>query len=643
MDKIIPILKMVAKGYLLVKTAMIAYKGVALALNVVLKAQQIWLKAVDTAETIYISTLYAAEFATKVLNAAIAAGPWGWLAMAIGAACVAGAAFIACFDDSSESLQKNQEEIKKTADAVTSFKEKWENSKIRPIQFDKLISGDGLTLDEIDTKIDEVENKISEVLKSRFSEQQALRNKDIENIKKYQKEVEELEVSKLNTYLKTMNSQKVALKQLDSGNYADIIDAAKLLDNNTESYTEAKESLEKTYMATLTDIENMFQGETQITTVEGVVISKDKAIKDAKAAYDEQLKQLKDSNKSMLDEVEKFTSEAAEKLSLKSNIWENISAGLVNDFGHKGLFSGNGAEEYAENLSRIDAETMEATNSFMGAVVKMRQQGMELSDEIKAQAKNVLNSFNTDDEEMSDIGKNSLLGVIKGLESEIPGLGDAVTMSAKEITDTMTEYLGIHSPSVVMGEIGMYTIQGLQIGMLTQLPFLMLTLITISASISNVFRNIKLNSIGKNIIIGLQNGIINQKGKLLTAVRGMAQELNNAFKTELDIHSPSRVMRRNGQMVGEGLVLGIKDRMNDIQTSFNNLNTDMSMGYTPENSVVNSSNSTHTENNNISPTINVTVNGGNGETAERTKYALEELFEEFFAGYGRRSPRITQV
>lgn len=72
-----------------------------------------------------------------------------------------------------------------------------------------------------------------------------------------------------------------------------------------------------------------------------------------------------------------------------------------------------------------------------------------------------------------------------------------------------------------------------------------------------------LNS-GKAIINGLINGINSAIGRVLNLVEGLANRVKNAFNNALSIFSPSRVFRDSGKNIGEGLILGIKDKLRAI-------------------------------------------------------------------------------
>lgn len=75
-------------------------------------------------------------------------------------------------------------------------------------------------------------------------------------------------------------------------------------------------------------------------------------------------------------------------------------------------------------------------------------------------------------------------------------------------------------------------------------------------------------TIGKNIITGLINGIIEKASDLGNHVHKIADNITKTFKGVLGIHSPSTVMRDQvGHFIGAGLVEGIDSMTNDVVAS----------------------------------------------------------------------------
>ena len=71
--------------------------------------------------------------------------------------------------------------------------------------------------------------------------------------------------------------------------------------------------------------------------------------------------------------------------------------------------------------------------------------------------------------------------------------------------------------------------------------------------------------VGKNIGQGLRRGIEDAVDDVAREARDMAREARWAIEDELEIYSPSRVMREDGGYVGEGFALGIIDKIHRVK------------------------------------------------------------------------------
>ncbi|MEU4106320.1 hypothetical protein AB0F16_38180 [Streptomyces tanashiensis] len=67
----------------------------------------------------------------------------------------------------------------------------------------------------------------------------------------------------------------------------------------------------------------------------------------------------------------------------------------------------------------------------------------------------------------------------------------------------------------------------------------------------------RLFEVGVNIMAGLANGLTAGIGRVLSIARGIADSISDTIDQALDIHSPSRVMKRKGENVVQGLVDGM--------------------------------------------------------------------------------------
>ena len=73
-----------------------------------------------------------------------------------------------------------------------------------------------------------------------------------------------------------------------------------------------------------------------------------------------------------------------------------------------------------------------------------------------------------------------------------------------------------------------------------------------------------LSAVGVNAGYGLYNGLASTAGALYSLAYSIASSIASIMRSALDIHSPSRVMKKIGGFTGEGMYLGMRDWVSDI-------------------------------------------------------------------------------
>ena len=74
----------------------------------------------------------------------------------------------------------------------------------------------------------------------------------------------------------------------------------------------------------------------------------------------------------------------------------------------------------------------------------------------------------------------------------------------------------------------------------------------------------KMLEMGKNLITGLANGLMDKLNWLKDKVKNLASGITNTIKNALGIHSPSRVFAQLGAFTAEGFGEGFADEMKDV-------------------------------------------------------------------------------
>ena len=91
--------------------------------------------------------------------------------------------------------------------------------------------------------------------------------------------------------------------------------------------------------------------------------------------------------------------------------------------------------------------------------------------------------------------------------------------------------------------------------------------------LKKIYSNAKkdMDSIGKNVVQGLINGMKSKKGALDATGRTLAQVVEDAFKKQLKIKSPSRVMTDAGEDTGQGVINGIENKVRAARAAMTKL------------------------------------------------------------------------
>lgn len=83
--------------------------------------------------------------------------------------------------------------------------------------------------------------------------------------------------------------------------------------------------------------------------------------------------------------------------------------------------------------------------------------------------------------------------------------------------------------------------------------------------------NSNLNKIGEYVVDGIIGGVNNKSGKAVESMTTMAGSLEDAVRTRLDIHSPSKAFLALGKYIIDGLTLGIKTNAGGVHKQISTL------------------------------------------------------------------------
>lgn len=169
---------------------------------------------------------------------------------------------------------------------------------------------------------------------------------------------------------------------------------------------------------------------------------------------------------------------------------------------------------------------------------------------------------------LQESGANSAIGLVLGMQNAQKTVSAAGSDLGVKTIDSINEGLGVQSPSKKTKESGRYVGEGLVLGMNSALNKVELQAALISRRVIRTVRDDlteeKFTGYGANVSEGLASGIKSGKSKVINAVSEVCKSAVREAKSELQIHSPSKVFKRLGGYTAEGFGLGYQEKMSDV-------------------------------------------------------------------------------
>lgn len=367
-----------------------------------------------------------------------------------------------------------------------------------------------------------------------------------------------------NGIIDTIKSHLPEMSELGSSFGGDFIDGIKntlsSIKNGTFDLSTAKDAILDAFpiARTLADTDALLEdlGLGDITSdIENALGSAGGAATKTKSAFEE----LRDSIKNSMDIFTKFEKKEAISANtilenMRSQVngiasWaadismlatKGIDVGLLNKLKDMGPQGAN----YVDAFGQMTAEQIQEANLLW-------QQSLTLPDSAAGLIQSSFKSAGTWMGNGLDQGIDTNMGVDKLHEAFL-----------NEYNQFCTDW-GIASPSKVMIKLGGYMNQGLKNGIeetqdrpIKQMKVLTeaIRMITEDNLNSDYFADI-----GKNICIGLKDGITKNSEEAINAATDMMSKINERSAAIPQVESPSKVFRSIGFFIDKGLELGIKD------------------------------------------------------------------------------------
>ena len=251
-----------------------------------------------------------------------------------------------------------------------------------------------------------------------------------------------------------------------------------------------------------------------------------------------------------------------------------VMSGIINPMKNMLTSNTQGVVNVTNNLVQQIANLVSRDVSVQTAFYQLAQRStMQYMKGITDNTQNVLNtiknlldkvisSIKNRDREFTELGKNHAklyLDAIQSFYSLAENVGkaisDKVTSAIKSTADNYKD-IGESLAKILLQE---FKSEGESSGERAANDIL--------DKIFDVFKDAydDFKEVGENIGQGLRRGIEDAVDDVAREARDMAREARNAIEDELEIYSPSRVMREDGGYVGEGFALGIIDKIRRVK------------------------------------------------------------------------------
>lgn len=168
-----------------------------------------------------------------------------------------------------------------------------------------------------------------------------------------------------------------------------------------------------------------------------------------------------------------------------------------------------------------------------------------------------------------EAGVQLLLNLVSGILDSLPELVTAALKIILQLNETLIKNL----PKLL--EMGGKLLIELQSGIINMIPKLLSTIGEIIVSIVKTFSEYDWIAVGKNLINGLIQGIIDMGAALIEAIVNLCKGALDSIKKFFGIESPSKVMAEEvGRYIPEGIAVGIEKYSGAVTDAMDDLKTD---------------------------------------------------------------------
>jgi tape measure domain-containing protein len=245
----------------------------------------------------------------------------------------------------------------------------------------------------------------------------------------------------------------------------------------------------------------------------------------------------------------------------------------------------NASDEKLASLNEVFSKGGES--AMKGLTAGMDTGALGITDQIKGIIQSQVSSLQEEIEAADFPGKGENIpeGVGAGIAAGAKFASEASKNMATETKEAFTSEMDIHSPSRVFNEYGGFITDGLAEGIDNGANSPINAVTVLAGQIGAPFNGIHYQfvSIGEMAMAGLNAGLSNGAGSVLSTANSIAERVKATIKSALDIHSPSRVMRDEvGRFIPQGIAVGIDADAGIVKKSMLRLKESMMIDARPE-------------------------------------------------------------
>jgi phage-related protein len=172
--------------------------------------------------------------------------------------------------------------------------------------------------------------------------------------------------------------------------------------------------------------------------------------------------------------------------------------------------------------------------------------------------------------QLLELAAQLILALVQGITENLPKIAEGAGELIPKIIATVVDKL----PEII--DTGFEITVELVKGILKALPKIVESVVQLIGSMCIKFTEYDWLSLGKNLILGIKDGVVQYAYELINAVTDAGEKAYNAVKDFFGIASPSKLMRDGiGAYLPAGIAAGIMANEGDVTSAMNALADDV--------------------------------------------------------------------